>query len=71
MAKVRRSRERRQSASAENAKTPQRDTAGSSERRGPMFTALTSLRVALPVIISYLTAIKILIEVLQLLNNSK
>lgn len=70
MAKSRRSKGRRSTAPAANAKTPQLHTAGPSENRGSMLQAFSSLKEALPIIISVLTAIKTLVEVLHSLTNN-
>ena len=69
MAKSRRSKGRRSTAAAENAKTPQLQAAGPSEDRVGMLQAFSSIGRALPeIIIKVLSAIKILIEVLKSLN---
>lgn len=68
MAKSRRSKGRRSTAAAENAKTPQLQAAGPSEDRVGMLQAFSSIGRALPEIIKVLSAIKILIEVLKSLN---
>lgn len=69
MAKRRCQKEQRSKDFAENTKAPQLQAAGPSEGRGSMLQALSSLKNALPVVNSVLTAIKTLLEVLQSLNN--
>lgn len=69
MAKARRSKGRRRSAPAENAKAPQLAAAGPSEGRGSMLLAFSSLIKALTVLIGVLIQLKALIEALQSFNS--